>query len=199
MHKENLIWPVNSARNRHPQICTQLVGGIELAARPVRFLFIVAFALLLFVGNAYAQYYTGYIEVCKAQCVGKKHAAKLFDFELGYGYQYVSFSVPVGACSGPINYFAGTVSAHEKTKLGIGVTKIEAYGYDHTHRPVNRLVSSNYYIGRAQVTIVPGDISTETIAVFTNCYYGTGLLKVCKVAGPGVDLYTPFTFSGQRR
>ena len=63
--------------------------------------------------------------------------------------------------------------------------------------PVERLVSSDLTTRTAVVTIVPGDVSTETIVLFRNKNVVTGeigYLKICKIAGTGVTIGTPFMF-----
>src|SRR5208283_911512 len=49
----------------------------------------------------------------------------------------------------------------------------------------------------AQVNVVTGGVALETITTFTNTSTSgqTGLLKICKIAGPGIDVGTPFTFT----
>ncbi len=157
-------------------------------------------AFLLLAGNLWADD-TSYLEICKAQCVGHMPLSGNFKF-IGVAWEA---TVPVGACSGPIGFnYAGSAFIVEGKVLGVGVSKIEAYGYDHVHNsmnrnlppdPVNRLVSSDYVHRQAEVTLVAGGIENETVAVFTNCKYGTGLLKICKVAGPGVSVNDAFNFT----
>ena len=58
-------------------------------------------------------------------------------------------------------------------------------------------MSSDLTTRTAVVTIVPGDVSTETIVLFRNKNVVTGeigYLKICKIAGTGVTIGTPFMF-----
>jgi hypothetical protein len=144
---------------------------------------------------------TSYLEVCKAQCVGHKPLSGNFTFTISEDFFQTGATVPVGGCSPSIPFpLPGDATIVETTVPGVGVSKIEAYGYDHvTHGtlppdPVNRLISSDYVHRTADVSLVPGGVENETIAVFTNCKYGTGLLKICKVAGPGVNINDPYNF-----
>ena len=47
----------------------------------------------------------------------------------------------------------------------------------------------------ATVTVMPGGVNLETVATFTNYAAPPGSLKICKIAGAGVDIGTPFTFT----
>ena len=65
-----------------------------------------------------------------------------------------------------------------------------------TTLPGGSLVSSNLAAGSATVTVNAGG---QTIATFLDTFIpvlpGTGFLQICKVAGAGVAVGTPFTFS----
>ena len=91
--------------------------------------------------------------------------------------------IPVNACSGPIQIPNGTVTIHETQQLGKEVTNITAYDYDYLGDQINALLSYNLPFQTGNVNVVSGDVSTETVAGFTNCASGPGELKICKVAG----------------
>src|SRR3954453_2379182 len=58
----------------------------------------------------------------------------------------------------------------------------------------DRLVSVDASNGNATVKVVEGDVSTQTILTFVNAPE-KGTLKVCQVAGSGVQENTLFTFT----
>ncbi|MFN2608995.1 MAG: hypothetical protein ABR511_14075 [Acidimicrobiales bacterium] len=123
---------------------------------------------------------TGYLEVCKAAAGPGVTGA--FDFQVG-GH---TVSVPVGACSAPIQLPAGTATVTEAGASGMVVTAIGTV-------PAARLVSRDLAGRAATVAIAQGDVSTQTVVTFTNAYE-IGQLKVCKVAGAGVAQGTNFSF-----
>ena len=127
----------------------------------------------------------GFLEICKES----DQTAPLtgnFTFEVA-GQTY---TIPAGTCSPPIQLPAGQVTIVEQEKIGTELVGIRTV-------PVERLVSSDLTTRTAVVTIVPGDVSTETIVFFRNKNVGTeeiGYLKICKIAGTGVTIGTPFMF-----
>jgi len=70
------------------------------------------------------------------------------------------------------------VTVTEEAVAGVGVVDI-------TVSPVDRRVSTSIPTRSAQVTVVAGGVPTQTIGTFTN-RWETGVLTVCKVAGPGI-------------
>jgi hypothetical protein len=113
----------------------------------------------------------------------------------------IPFKIPVGACSGPIQVAAGPVKIEEKLiPPGVGVTAITASGFSpKTFLMENRLLTSSsspdLANGTATVIAVPGDISTETVAVFTNSKVPIGFVEVCKDALPGTTVTGSFSYS----
>ncbi|HEY5176043.1 MAG TPA: hypothetical protein VII95_10830 [Terriglobales bacterium] len=137
----------------------------------------------------------GYVEICKASCP-LHPVTGLFTFTaINGGFNSGPLTVPVGACTAPIQVPSGTVTINEAVRLGYEVTNIGAYGYNVFGQRENRLLSSNLPFQTANVRVVAGDVSTETVATFTNCASGPGELKICKVAGSGVTVGTYFTFT----
>jgi uncharacterized repeat protein (TIGR01451 family) len=108
-----------------------------------------------------------------------------------------SVTAPVGACSGPIPVAHGSVTITEVPASGSALSGVVASGYTASVLG-NRLVSLNLTAGSATVTAVPGGVSSETLATFTNqgaAGQGTaGQLKICKIAGAGVTVGTNFNF-----
>jgi hypothetical protein len=156
-----------------------------------------AFAMFLgFVGTpaaAYADASTGFLEVCKTSDTANPVTGS-FSFTVAAGAATLTRSVPVGACSGPIELPAGQATITEASVTGVGVNSITATGLT---SPANRLVRSDLGAQTAVVMIVAGDISTETVATFRNFRRQTGFLEVCKDAAPGTSFPagTTFTFT----
>lgn len=124
---------------------------------------------------------TGVVEVCKDAAAGTTLSGS-FSFEVS-GAAHNPYSVPAGACSGPIPVQAGAVTITETPRAGFPLVDVSA-------TPVDRLVSVDIPRGSAVVNVAGGDVSTETVVHFVNgtSGAGTGQLKICKVAGPGVAL-----------
>jgi hypothetical protein len=123
---------------------------------------------------------TGYLEVCKAS--DGSGVTGTFRFTVGRE----TVDVPVGACSAPLQLPAGVVGITEEAVPGVGVTDIAV-------SPASRAVSSSVADRSAQVTVVEGNLATQTLVTFTN-RSEMGPLTVCKVAGAGVVPGTNFTF-----
>jgi hypothetical protein len=100
--------------------------------------------------------------------------------------------VPVGGCSRPLQLLVGNATLTEVARTGSQLVGISA-------RPSNRLVDSDVGARTAIVSIVGGDLATQTIVTFTNKTVPvrppTGLVKICKRAGTGVAPGTTFTFT----
>lgn len=123
---------------------------------------------------------TGYLEVCKAS----DGSAVSGTFRFTVAAQTIE--VPVGACSAPLEVAAGVVTVTEEAVAGVGVVDI-------TISPADRAVSASIPSRSAQVTVVAGGVATQSIVTFIN-RSETGVLTVCKVAGPGIAAGTNFTF-----
>jgi hypothetical protein len=147
---------------------------------------------------------TGTIEVCKmSSTVNPVPANGVFNFTVSGSAFSTSTNpliVPVGECSGPIQVTPPASTITELPVLGVGVSDISAFGYTSPiAAETSFLESSNLQARTATVMVVspatPGDTSTETVVTFTNQQFPPAILKVCKVAGPGVNVNTPFTFT----
>jgi hypothetical protein len=104
---------------------------------------------------------TGYLEICKQ---GDVNATGNFTFTVSPG-NLAPFSVPLGACSPAIQVTAGPVVITEApttpaTTIMVACSTIPATGSCLTNPPTNPQT--------ATVTVVPGDVSSETVAVITN-------------------------------
>lgn len=127
----------------------------------------------------------------------------------------VVFTTPVGQCSGPIAVVVpsdansgpprnGTVTINELPRAGYIFTSATTTGSG-TAAPFNRLVGFNALGnggGNATVFVVAGSDGGVTTSgatavqttVFFNNRTAPGQLKICKIAGPGIPEFTPFTY-----
>jgi hypothetical protein len=149
----------------------------------------------------------GYIEVCK-QSNPSLPVTGTFDFTITASqFNSGPIPVPVGECSGPIQVPSGTVTVTETPQSPITVTGVSAYAYNSSGGLVDEVVAypaqnpPNPYA--AEVGVEPGnDVALETIATFTNSNYNdgqTGQLKICKVAGPGIEVGQSFNFTASAK
>jgi hypothetical protein len=111
---------------------------------------------------------TGYVEICKMSCLTDPVTGYFTFTATNSGFSSGPLSIPVNACSGPVQIPNGTVTIHETQQLGTQVTGISAYDYDYLGNPTNALLSYNLPFATGNVNVVSGDISTETVAGFTN-------------------------------
>ena len=119
---------------------------------------------------------TGYLEICK-----KGDAAGSFTVNPG---GLGPFTVPAGACSPAIEVVAGPVVIQEVPTPGASLSGCATI-------PVNQQGACDPKAQTSTVTVVPGDISTMTIAVITNGKAkdtGSLTLKKTIVAIKGFDL-----------
>jgi hypothetical protein len=120
---------------------------------------------------------TGYLEICK-----KGDVAGSFTVNPG---GLGPFDVAAGACSPAIEVESGTVVIQELPTAGASMTMCESI-------PANQQVGCNLEAQTATVTVVPGDISTMTIAVITNGKSkDTGRLSVKKTITAPKDFNLP--------
>ena len=127
----------------------------------------------------------GFLEICKES---DQTAPLTGNFTFTVAGQ--TYTIPAGACSPPIQLPAGQATIVEEERTGTELAGIRTV-------PVERLVSSDLTTRTAVVTIVAGDVSTETIVFFRNKNVPTGeigYLKICKIAGAGVTIGTLFMF-----
>lgn len=95
--------------------------------------------------------------------------------------------VPVGLCSEILRVPEGVVTVSEVQRADTRVAGIAT-------APASRLVRTDLAGGTAQVEILAGNLAPPVTVTFTN-ELQTGQVKVCKVAGTGVTLGAPFSFS----
>jgi streptogramin lyase len=131
---------------------------------------------------------TGVIEVCKDAAPGTTLNGT-FSFAVS-GAANNPYTIPAGACSGPILVQAGSVTISETPRAGFQLIDVSA-------NPLDRIVSIDIPRGSAVVNVPAGNVSTETVVRFVNGPSGEGMgqLKICKVAGPGVSLGQNFVIT----
>ena len=144
---------------------------------------------------------TGYIEVCK-QSNPAAPVTGTFSFTVTASSTFsTTLQVPVGECSGPIQVPSGTVTVTETPQAGVAVSDVSAYSFSASGSYIDQLIAwpagNPANPDAAQVNVVSGGVALETITTFTNSSTSgqTGLLKICKIAGSGIDVGTPFTFT----
>ena len=120
----------------------------------------------------------GYIELCK-QTDPDYPVGGTFDFTLTAPFfSGGPFAVPVGSCSPPIQVPSGIVTIAEAPQVGVAVENVTAYS-DGPFGQVDELDSWTFPQQTATVTVVPGGVSLETVATFTNYAAPPGTLKIC--------------------
>src|SRR5579875_2413164 len=125
---------------------------------------------------------TGYVEICKSSANG---VTGTFAFTVAGQ----TVNVPAGACSSALSVPAGTQVIHEVFRDGF--TMVGA-----TASPSNRLQNVDLTQRNVTVTVVPGDVSTQTLVTVTNKPTGgSGSIKICEIAGSGTAEGTDFSFS----
>jgi hypothetical protein len=142
---------------------------------------------------------TGFLQVCKqALRTGPLAPTGNYTFSVvPASGPTQSVTVPMGACSNALQLNSGSATITEtggplfESAPIFSLASVVATG---TSPSVNRLVSENLATNSAVVTIVGGDITTQTIASFINQGI-IGQVKVCKVLGPGVANGTQYQFS----
>jgi hypothetical protein len=98
---------------------------------------------------------TGFIEICK-----KGDVTGTFNFTVSPG-GLGPFAVPAGACSPAIAVAAGPVTIHELPSRGGSMVACSSL-------PASQQGPCNITTQTSTVTVVPGDVSTMTIAFVTN-------------------------------
>jgi len=129
---------------------------------------------------------SGSVQVCKVAGLGIPMGTPFAFTVAGNPLAVSAGPPPGGTCSPPLVESAGTVVITEIIPPGIALTSVTA-------SPPGALVSSNLAAGTATVTVTTGatTVVTLTDALLPN----TGFVQVCKVAGPGIPLGTPFAFT----
>ena len=131
---------------------------------------------------------TGFLQICKVAGAGIAVGTNFTFSVAGTPVTVAAGPAPGGSCSLALVEPAGPVTILETLPAGTALTAV-------TSLPGGSLVSSNLAAGSAIVTVTGGG---QTIATFLDTSIplpSTGFLQICKVAGAGVAVGTPFTFS----
>jgi len=132
---------------------------------------------------------TGFLQICKAAGAGITVGTNFTFSVAGTPVIVTAGPAPGGSCSLPLVVPAGPVTVIETLPSATTLTAV-------TTLPGGSLVSSNLAAGSATVTVTAGG---QTIVTFLDSVIpilpSTGFLQICKVAGAGVAVGTPFTFS----
>jgi hypothetical protein len=129
---------------------SQQVGPANLAAGTVNVMIGIGVTEVTFTDKR-----TGFLEICKQGHVGGNFTFNVNPGNLG------PFVVPAGACSPAIEVAAGSVVIHEMPTLSAGMIGCA------TIPPANQ-IGCNTGTHNSTVTVVPGNVSTMTIALVTN-------------------------------
>ena len=97
---------------------------------------------------------TGYAEICNSAAAGTTG-------NYGFIYDGQTITVPVGACSSSVKVHAGALTIQEKPKAHSTLGACKA-------SPAGRFLPCYQNTRTEVVAIVPGNVSTETIAKFLN-------------------------------
>lgn len=130
---------------------------------------------------------SGWLELCKSSdATGPVTGPFTFAVTDASGSTQ-TVTVQTGTCTAPFEVAAGTATVTENAVPFATVTGISTI-------PGDRLISSDLSSGTAEVTVVPGDISTTTTVNYTNKEV-TGFIEVCKQAAAGTGLTGNFQFT----
>lgn len=132
---------------------------------------------------------TGFLQICKVAGAGIAVGTNFTFSVAGTPVTVPAGPAPGGSCSAALVEPAGSVVIQEALPTGTGLTAV-------TSLPAGSLVSSNLVAGSATVMVTVGG---QTIATFLDTVIpvlpSTGFLQICQVAGAGVAVGTPFTFT----
>jgi len=138
----------------------------------------------------------GYLEICKQGNTQYPPPNQFYDFTAAAPlFSTGTVQVPLGGCSGSIQVPAGALNLSETPVSGVLVSDVTAYSYNQLGQYVNELINWTQPDLSAVVGVMPGDISLETEAIFTNYSASPGQLKICKVAGQQNIVGQPFMFT----
>jgi hypothetical protein len=131
---------------------------------------------------------SGFLQICKVAGAGIAVGTNFTFNVAGTPVTVAAGAAPAGSCSSPLLEPAGPIIVFETLPPGTTLTAVSSL-------PSGSLVNSNLAAGAATLTVNNGG---QTIATFLDTIVpvlpGSGFLQVCKVAGAGVAVGTPFTF-----
>ena len=131
---------------------------------------------------------TGFLQICKVAGAGIAVGTNFSFSVAGTVVNVGAGAAPLGNCSPALVVQANPALPITETLNGYALTGVSA-------SPAGSLVSSNLAAGTASVVVNAG---ATTIVTFLNATIPaplTGFLQICKVAGAGIVVGTPFAFS----
>jgi hypothetical protein len=132
---------------------------------------------------------TGFLQVCKVAGAGVTVGTMVTFIVAGTPEIISAGAAPGGTCGTPVQVPAGLAGILEIIPGGDALVSVS------TLPSAALLVSSNLAFGTATVTVTAGG---QTIVTFIDAATPTvptnGFLQVCKVAGDGIVVNTPFSF-----
>ncbi len=139
---------------------------------------------------------SGYLEICKS-VAGNNNPGLVAAIAPGTIFTFtvdqlpgITIQVPAGGCSPPLKVEAGINIVTEGVRADTAVVDVAT-------TPSNRLVSSNFGLRQALVSVVEGDVPSQTVVTFTNQSTRTGTVEICKFGlDPDVTGFFNFTVQG---
>lgn len=128
---------------------------------------------------------TGLLQICKVAGSGVDVGTNFTFNAAGTQVVVPAGPSPGGTCSQPMVVPAGAALITETLPAGVTLSSV-------TTLPAGLLLTANMASGTANVTVNAGG---QTVVTFVNSSAGSGLLKICEVAGPGVTPGTPVSFT----
>jgi hypothetical protein len=136
-------------------------SGISRLSRRSALLYFVVFVSPMLVG----QQQTGFLEVCST-AEGRVTAGKLLTITIsGITRQ---FTFPINACTAAIELPVGEVRICAEPSEGVEVIRIEAYTLNVKGEHESRMLTKSLSARTITAQVVAGDISRQTIVMFTN-------------------------------
>lgn len=107
---------------------------------------------------------SGYLEVCAESLPAEAVSGTMTFTIVG---KKDEFHAPIGACTAPISMDAGVATVIEAEAPELKLSRVQAYSLGETGA-VSRLVTGNLPRRSAAVRVVSGDVSTQTVVIFTH-------------------------------
>jgi hypothetical protein len=128
----------------------------------------------------------GILEICNE--ADNSHGTVSGNFT--YKFNNRTVTVPADGCTGPLSVTSRQLTVHQSPRAGIRMTDCDT-------TPAFRLVNCQPENLQATTKTAAGGVEKETILTFTNVVddNNQGSIKVCKIAGNGVAVGTPFNFT----
>jgi hypothetical protein len=129
----------------------------------------------------------GFLQICKVAGPGVTVGTNFTFNVAGNAVTVPAGPAPGGSCSQALQLPVGQAVVTEAPQSGVSLASVSV-------SPSGLSIASNLGAQSASVTIPAGGISTPVVLTFTN-QAASGLLKICKLAGPGVTVGTLVNFT----